>query len=223
MNIPDGFLPLWQCVIYGLLMFIIWIFTLKWFVERLSIFEKEKPSNRRIISYIFLFLLLMIFAFILQAFYIPVPFGVGISLLGAALIAIILRSPWGAVLIMTPVLFIQWLFFGYGGLTTFGVDLLNIGFIAGFVGFYVYKLAKTLGKTARALIGGFFAGLLSLVVVSVAMALEMWLAGTFPLGTGLFSMIISSPLFAILEGIITMVGCVILMFIRSKKKKTESN
>jgi len=122
MNIPEGFLPLGQCAIYILLMFVIWGFTLKWFVESLIVFEKEKPSTGRVISYIFLFLFLMIFTFAIQALNMPVPFGVGVSLIGAALVAIIFRSPWGAVLVMSPVLFIQWLFFGYGGLTTLGVD-----------------------------------------------------------------------------------------------------
>lgn len=92
MNIPDGFIPLWQCAIYIILMFIIWIFTIKWFVERLIIFEKETPSAGRIILYIFLFLFLVAFVFVIQAFNIPVPFGIGVGLLGAATIAIVLRS-----------------------------------------------------------------------------------------------------------------------------------
>ncbi len=223
MNIPDGFIPLWQCFIYIILMFIIWIFTLKWFVETLSIFEKEKPSTGRVFSYIFLFIFLMIFAFVIQAFNIPVPFGVGVSLLGAALVAIVFRSPWGAVLVMSPVLIIQGLFFGDGGITTLGVNVLNVGFIAGFTGFYVYKLAKSLGKTVRALVGGFFAGFLSLVIVSVARVLEMWLAGIFPVAEGLYFMLFYSFLFAILEGVITMFGCIILMVLRSEKEKTASN
>ncbi len=222
MHIPDGFIPLWQCIIYGLIIFIAWIFTLKWVVESLIKLEKEKPTDKRIFSYILLFLFLTLFAFVIQAFNIPVPFGTSAGLVGAALIAIILRSPWGAVLVLTPVILVQGLFFGDGGLTVLGANILNIGVIAGFTGFYIYKLAKPLGKIPRALVGGFFAGLLSLVVTSAAVAVEMWLAGTFPLVEGLIFMTFYHAIMGVVEGIMTMVGCVLLMVLRSEGKSQKS-
>lgn len=216
MHIPDGFIPLWQCFIYFLIMFIAWIFTLKWVVESLIKLEKE-PDSDKIILYVFLFLFLTSFVFVIQAINIPIPYGTSGGLVGAALAAIIFRSPWGAVLVMTPVIIIQGLFFGDGGLTVMGANILNMGVIAGFTGFYVYKLAKPLGKTLRALVGGFFAGLLSLVLASAAVAVEMWLAGTFPLTIGLASMTLYHAVIGVVEGIITMIGCVLLMFLRSEK------
>ena len=36
---------------------------------------------------------------------------------------------------MTPVLLTQWLLFGYGGLTTMGVNIINSGVVAGLTGF----------------------------------------------------------------------------------------
>lgn len=158
----------------------------------------------------------------IQAFNIPVPFGTSAGLVGAALIAIILRSPWGAVLVLTPVILVQGLFFGDGGLTVLGANILNMGVIAGFTGFYIYKLAKPLGKLPRALVGGFFAGLLSLVVTSAAVAVEMWLAGTFPLVEGLIFMTFYHAVVGVVEGIMTMVGCVLLMVLRSQRKSQKS-
>ena len=198
-------------------MFIAWIFTLKWVVETLSKLEKEKPTDKRIILDIFLVLFLIIFVFIIQAFIIPVPYGTSVGLLGAAL-AIILRSPWGAVLVMTPVIIVQSLFFAAGGVTTMGANLLNVGVIAGFMGFYIYKLAKPLGKIPRALIGGFFAGLLSLVVAHIASAVELWLAGIFPLALGIVSVTLYSAVAGVAEGIMTMIGCVLFVVLRSKDK-----
>lgn len=217
MNIPDGFIPLWQCVIYGIIILISWIFTFRWVVKSIIKLEKKNPSTGKIIFYIFLLIFLMGFVFGIQSFNIPVPYGVGIGLLGAALVAIIFRSPWGAVLIMSPVIIVQSILLGDGGLTTLGVNILNVGVIAGFTGFYIYELAKPLGRTARALVGGWFAGFLSIVISSVAVALEMWLAGTFPLFEGITFMTAYSAAVGVVEGIMTIVGCFILLILRSKK------
>lgn len=222
MHIPDGFIPLWQCYIYFLLMFIAWGFTLKWLVEILIKFDKEKPSTDRIIFYLILTIIILpSFIFVIQGVNMPIPWGVSIGLLGSALIAIIYQSPWGTVLIMTPVLIVQSLFFGDGGLTTLGANIINIGVIGGFTGFYIYKIAKSLDEKPRAIIGGWFAGFTSLIVVGVAVAFEMAMAGTFPLVLGFISQFIYSAVGGIFEGILTMVGCIILMVFRSKNKKTD--
>lgn len=117
-------------------------------------------------------------------------------------------------------LIVQTLFFGDGGLTTLGANILNIGVISGFTGFYVYKFAKPLGKKARTIVGGFFAGLLSVLFASVAVSLEMWLSGTFPLAEGILFMSLYSALVGVAEGIMTMGGCTILLVLSSKRKKT---
>jgi len=223
MHIPDGFIPLWQCVIYGIIMLVAWIFTIKWVIETLIRWDKEKPSAGKIITYLFLIVFILpLFVFTIHAFNVPVPFGTSVSLLGAVLVAIILRSPWGAVLIMSPVLIVQSLFFGDGGITTLGANLLNIGIIGGFTGFYIYKFAGALGKIPQALIGGFFAGLISVILVAETVAVEMGLAGTFPLRMGIIFMSIYSAIAGILEGIMTMIGCIILLLI-ANNKKSESN
>jgi cobalt/nickel transport system permease protein len=223
MNVPDGFIPLWQCFIYAILMLISWIFTLKWLVGSLLKLKKEESNFTKLIKYIILVLFLMAFTFILQAFVIPVPYGVGISLIGAAIITIILRSPWGAVLVMTPVLLTQWLLFGYGGLTTMGVNIINSGVVAGLTGFYVFRLAKPLDKILRTLLGGFFSGFLSLFFASLAVSVEFWLAGTFPLAKGIMWMGMYSSMIGILEGIMTMIVCIILLVLKSQAKKSRIN
>ena len=220
MHIPDGFIPLWQCTIYGIIMLVAWIFTLKWVIETLTRWEKEKPNTGRMITYLFLIVFILpLLVFTIQAFNVPVPFGTSVSLLGAVLVAIILRSPWGAVLVMSPVLIIQSLFFGDGGILTLGANVLNIGVIGGFTGFYIYKFARSLGKIPQALIGGFFAGLISVVLVAEAVAVEMGLAGTFPLGIGIIFMSMYSAIAGILEGLLTMIGCVILLLISNNKSE----
>ena len=118
---------------------------------------------------------------------------------------------------MSPVLIVQSLIFGDGSLTTLGVNIINMGAIGDFTGFYIYKFAKPLDKILRAIIGGFSAGLVSLVVVAVAVALEMWIAGIFPLAEGIISMTTTARVVGIFEGIMTMLGCITFMVLRSKK------
>ena len=55
MHIPDGFIPIWQCIIiYIILMLIACVFTLKWLIESLIKLEKETPNTWKIITYIIL-------------------------------------------------------------------------------------------------------------------------------------------------------------------------
>ena len=122
---------------------------------------------------------------------------------------------------MSPVLIVQSLFFGDGGLTTIGVNIINIGVIGGFSGFYIYKFAKPLGNIPRAIIGGWFAGFASLVLVAEAVAVEMWLSGTFPLVVGIISSTMYAAMAGILEGIMTMVGCILMLVITSKTREVE--
>ncbi|MDD3257320.1 MAG: energy-coupling factor ABC transporter permease, partial [Methanocorpusculum sp.] len=72
--------------------------------------------------------------FALQAFNLPTGFGVSGHLVGGALAAIILGSPFAAVFVLTIVLVIQALIFGDGGVLALGANIINMGVIAGFVG-----------------------------------------------------------------------------------------
>ena len=60
-------------------------------------------------------------------------------MVGGALVAIIFCAPEAAVIIFTLVLLVQMLFFGDGGITALGVNVLNMGIIGGVVGLYSFK------------------------------------------------------------------------------------
>jgi cobalt/nickel transport system permease protein len=80
-----------------------------------------------------------------------------------------------------------------------------------------------LDKILRTLLGGFFSGFLSLFFASLAVSVEFWLAGTFPLAKGIMWMGMYSSMIGILEGIMTMIVCIILLVLKSQaKKKVES-
>ena len=92
MHIPDGFIPLLQCVIYGLITATILILSLRW--ARKNLDEKMVP----------LMAVLAAGIFAIMSLNSPVPFGTSVHMVGAALVAIIFCAPGAAVIIFTLVL-----------------------------------------------------------------------------------------------------------------------
>ena len=190
MHIPDGFIPLWQCAIYYIILIVALYLSLRW--ARKNLDEKMVP----------LMAVLAAGIFAIMSMNIPIPWGTSGHMVGGALVAIIFCAPEAAVIIFTLVLLVQGLFFGDGGLTALGANVLNMGIIGGFVGLYVFKaLRKPLGKVPSI----FIASWLAIFLAAEAVAVEMWLAGTFPLGLGLMFMGLYHSVIGIIEGVLTVV------------------
>ena len=190
MHIPDGFIPLLQCVIYGLITAIILILSLRW--ARKNLDEKMVP----------LMAVLAAGIFAIMSLNIPVPFGTSVHMVGAALVAIIFCAPEAAVIIFTLVLLVQALLIGDGGVTALGANILNMGIVAPFVGFYSFKaLRKPLGKAPSI----FVASWLSIFMASVMVVIELWFAGKL-LTLGLSSLfLIIQSLNGVVEGILSVI------------------
>ena len=189
MHIPDAFIPLPQAAVYWIIALIFIALSLRWARKELS--EEKIP----------LVAILAAGIFAIQAVNIPIPWGTSGHMMGAALAAIVLGSPFAAVFILTLVLIVQGVLFGDGGLTVMGANIINMGVIGGFVGYYSYRGFYPIFKSPYA--PAFIAGWLSLFIASLACAVEMALAGTFPLGLGLFSMGLYHAVIGIIEGGIT--------------------
>ncbi|EKF85619.1 cobalt transporter CbiM [Methanobacterium formicicum] len=190
MHIPDGFIPLWQCAIYYVILIVALYFAQKWARENLD--EKAVP----------LLAVLAAGIFAIMSMNMPIPFGTSGHMVGGALVAIVFCAPEAAIIVFTLVLLVQGLFFGDGGITALGANVLNMGIIGGFVGLYTFKgLRKPIGKYPAI----FIASWLSIFLAAEAVAVEMWLAGTFPLVAGLASMGIYHAFIGIIEGVLTVV------------------
>ena len=190
MHIPDGFIPLWQCGIYYIILFIALYFSLNW--ARKNLDEKMVP----------LMAVLAAGIFAIMSLNIPIPWGTSGHMVGGALVAIIFCAPEAAVIIFTLVLLVQGLFFGDGGLTTLGANIINMGIIGGVVGLYSFKaLRRPIGKVPAI----FIASWLSIFLAAEMVAVELWLAGTFPLGAGLLLMGLYHAVIGVIEGILTVV------------------
>jgi len=189
MHIPDGFIPLWQCAIYWIIALIALGYSLKWARENLD--EKNIP----------LLAVLSAGIFAIQAMNVPIPWGTSGHMVGAALIAIVFFSPWAAVLVLSIVLILQGLIFGDGGMTALGANIVNMGIIGGFIGFYAYKILKGIGRIPAI----FIAAWASIFLAAIACAIEMSLAGTFPLVEGIIFMGLYHAVIGVIEGVITVV------------------
>jgi len=155
------------------------------------------------------------FIFAAQMLNFPVAGGTSGHLVGGALAAILL-GPWTGLLVMTCVLLVQAIVFQDGGITALGANVLNMGIISVFLGYYVYRIILGLlkGKGLAEPVGGFVAGWISIVAAAVACAIELALSGTSPLGVALPAMAGVHALIGIGEGLIT---ALVLGFVKATR------
>ncbi len=79
------------------------------------------------------------FCFVIQMFNVPAVGGTTAHAVGATLLAILL-GPWTALLAVSLALGVQALFFGDGGVLALGANSFNMGLVAVFSGYAVYRL-----------------------------------------------------------------------------------
>ncbi|KKG13014.1 cobalt transporter CbiM, partial [Methanosarcina sp. 2.H.T.1A.15] len=147
MHIPDSFIPLGQAVIYWVIALPFIIMSMRWARKELD--EMKVPILAALAAGIFA----------IQAMNIPIGMGTSGHMVGAALVAIVFGSPWAGVLVLTLVLLVQGFAFGDGGITTMGANILNMGVVSGFVGYYTYAALRKSVGTSIAAFGGAWLGL----------------------------------------------------------------
>ncbi len=194
MHIPDGFIPLSQAVVYWIIALVFISLSLRWARREMS--EDKVPLVAVLAAGIFAIQTLN------MALPISViPGGVSGHVVGAALAAIVLGSPFAAVFILTLVLALQAIFFGDGGITAMGANIINMGVLGGFFGFYTYRSVNNLSHNHFC--AAFVAGWISLFIPAIVCAFELAVAGTLPLAFGLVTMGIYHAVIGIIEGGVT--------------------
>ncbi len=174
MHIPDAFIPLDQAIVYWIIVIPFIALSIRWARQEMD--DMKIPLLAALAAGIFA----------IQAMNIPIGMGTSGHMVGAVLAAIILGSPWAGVLLLTLVLFVQALGFADGGVTTLGVNILNMGVISGFVGYYTFMGLKKIKLSMP--IAAFGGAWLGLFISAIACSIQMTLAGIFPLVTGLAAM-----------------------------------
>ncbi len=194
MHIPDGFFPISQAAVYWIIALVFIFLSLRWAKAEMS--EEKVPLVAVLAAGIF-----AIQTFNMALPVSVVPGGVSGHVVGAALAAIVLGSPFAAVFILTLVLVLQGIFFGDGGITAMGANIINMGVLGGFFGFYTWRSMNNL--TGNRFVAAFIAGWISLFIPAIVCALELGIAGTLPLTFGLVSMGIYHAVIGIIEGGVT--------------------
>ncbi len=93
------------------------------------------------------------FVFAAQMINFPVAGGTSGHLIGGMLVAALI-GPWAAVIVMTCVVGVQALIFQDGGLVVMGFNIFNMGILAPFVGYAVYRgLDQTIGHRVNQTMG----------------------------------------------------------------------
>ena len=195
MHIPDGFIPIAQCLVYYVILIVALYFSVRW--ARSNLDEKRIP----------LLAVLAAGIFAIMSMNMPIPFGTSGLMVGGALVAIVFLAPEAAVLVFTVVLLIQALIFGDGGITALGANVLNMAIVGGFVGLYTFKgLNGIIGKYPAAGVAAW----LATVIAALACAIEMGIAGTFPINIGIPSMVLYHFFIGIIEAVLTVIVLVAL-------------
>jgi cobalt/nickel transport system permease protein len=153
------------------------------------------------------------FIFAAQMINFPVAGGTSGHLIGALLAAAVM-GPFSAMIIMTTILIIQCFIFMDGGITALGANVLNMGVIATWVGYYIYRLLdkKNILRPSALFVGAW----ISVVIAAVAASIELAVSGTIPLHVVLPAMVFWHVIIGVGEGIIT-----VLVIAYVKKVKPE--
>jgi len=134
-----------------------------------------------------------------------------------------LLGPWATVLILSSVLVVQSLVFQDGGLLALGANITNMGLIAGFSSYYIYKGLDALSKHNKAgtLVGAGIGAWFGVVLASLACAAELSISGTSPWAIAVPAMGGVHILIGVGEGLITVAVLSLIMATRADLLKLQ--
>lgn len=210
MHIPDGFLSTATVVTTGV-------------ISVGGVANAVRIANKKLgEKHIPMMGILAAFIFAAQMLNFPVAGGTSGHIIGAALVAILL-GPWAAVIIMSVVLIAQCLIFQDGGLLALGANIFNMGVVAGFSAYYIYRImGLLLGDSSRSkLVAGFIAAWSSVLLASIACAIELAVSGTLPLSVVLPAMAGVHSIIGIGEGLVTVAVVSVVLSTRADLFKLQ--
>ena len=194
MHIPDGFInPATAATMFAVSsVFLVW----SW-----KKIKAEYPS-----SFVAVLSISSAFVFAAQMINFPIVYGTSGHLVGGTFLAVLL-GPYAAMLSMTIVLMMQAFFFADGGIIAFGANIFNMAVI-GALSFFIVKLLNQKSTSPRRFASSVFtASWLSVVVGSLAAAVEIGISPAFAEAGGIMvtipAMLFWHVLIGLGEGAIT--------------------
>lgn len=194
MHIPDGFLDLSIASVMYVAAAVFWVFAFR---------RTKRVLSDRLVP--FMATLTALF-FAAQMMNYPIIGGTTAHLLGGPILGITL-GPYTGMISMTVIVLIQALFFGDGGLTTFGANVWNMGVVGVFIPYVVLLLILRFRKNTGSLLAGAFLGaFLGDLLAAVFAGLELGLSTlSFPYSVpvAVTAMAINHSIIGVGEGIVT--------------------
>jgi len=141
--------------------------------------------------------------FAAQMFNFPVANGTSGHLLGGIIAAVAL-GPFSGSIVIAVILAVQSLFFGDGGITALGANILNMAVIGTLASYYIYYVICRIFKHQN--IGIALASFFSVLLASIACALEIAASGIIELGNILPAMVSVHSRIGIAEAILTVMA-----------------
>ncbi len=115
---------------------------------------------------------LSVFSFILMSIMIPIPGGTSVHGLGVASLSI-LFGPWVSFISISVVLFLQAILLGEGGITTFPINALSVGFVGSIIAYYSYIFfIKIINEKILLFISGFLSTILSVLLIAIVLGIH---------------------------------------------------
>lgn len=179
MHIPDGYLSPSSCAVTYALVLPFWVVALA---------RVKRLLHTRMVPQLAVF---SAFSFVIMMFNLPLPGGTTGHAVGMAIAAILL-GPWAAIVAISIALLIQAVFFGDGGITTYGANCLNMAVAGSLVAHATYTLiaGRAAPGAARRVVAAGLAGYLAINMAALLTAVEF---GIQPL---LFHDATGAPLYA---------------------------
>jgi cobalt/nickel transport system permease protein len=179
MHIPDGYLSPATCAITYAVALPFWY---------VAFARVKRLLHTRMVPLLAVF---SAFSFVIMMFNLPLPGGTTGHAVGVAIATIVL-GPWASMVAVSIALLIQAVFFGDGGITTFGANCLNMAVVGSLVAYWTYTpIAGKSGLTAfRRVVAAAVAGYLAINVAALLTAFEF---GVQPM---LFHDAAGTPLYA---------------------------
>ena len=126
----------------------------------------------------------------------PVPACVHISL-----ITVMALYDLEASAIVYTIVTIAQAFLGEGGISTLGINLLNLAIIAPFIAYYIYHFLKKHDQNLALFVSGFG----TITLLGVIASIEYAIAGVYPITFGLTVITPIEAVVGVIEGIVTIV------------------
>ena len=179
MHIPDGYLSPSTCVVAYAAASPFWYVALQ---------RVKRLLHTRMVP---LLAVCSAFSFVIMMFNLPLPGGTTGHAVGMGIVAIVL-GPWASIIAISIALLIQAVFFGDGGITTFGANSLNMAIVGSLVAYWTYRglAGRAPLDSPRRVVAAAAAGYLAINVAALCAAIE------FGIQPALFHDATGAPLYA---------------------------